>query len=87
MAFASAIVGASPTRNRDPDICRGHDGRFYLAGNIRPNRDLSLGVSTNVVVWSKFKELRLDVSRFSGDRDNSGDHGAPKNLQGLRSHN
>jgi hypothetical protein len=61
-----------------PDICRGHDGRFYLVGNRRPNLDLTLWVSTNLVDWALFKELRLDVSRVPGYRDNSGDHGAPK---------
>ncbi|MCL4179232.1 MAG: family 43 glycosylhydrolase [Verrucomicrobia bacterium] len=61
-----------------PDICRGHDGQFYLVGNIGRNLDLSLWVSTNLVGWTKFKELRLDVSRVPGYRDNSGDHGAPK---------
>ncbi|MBK9138858.1 MAG: family 43 glycosylhydrolase [Verrucomicrobia bacterium] len=61
-----------------PDICRGHDGRFYLVGNRRPNEDLTLWVSTNLVGWTKFKELSLDVSRVPGYRDNSGNHGAPK---------
>ncbi len=61
-----------------PDICRGHDGRFYLVGNRRPNDDLTLWVSTNLVGWAKFKEMRLDVSRVPGYRDNSGNHGAPK---------
>lgn len=61
-----------------PDICRGHDGRFYLAGNIRPNDGLALWVSADLVNWAKLRELRLDVSRVPGYRDNSGNHGAPK---------
>lgn len=61
-----------------PDICRGHDGRFYLAGNRQPNDDLTLWVSTNLVHWAKFTEVKLDVSRVPGYRDNSGNHGAPK---------
>jgi hypothetical protein len=60
------------------DICRGHDGRFYLVGNRRPNDDLTLWVSTNLVHWSKFAERRLDVTTVPGYRDNSGNHGAPK---------
>jgi hypothetical protein len=61
-----------------PDICRGHDGRYYLVGNIARNRHLTIWVSANLVEWTKFKELRLDVSAVPGYRDNSGDHGAPK---------
>jgi hypothetical protein len=60
------------------DICRGHDGRYYLIGNITPNRDISLWVSTNLVGWSKFQELRLDVTKVPGCAVNADDHGAPK---------
>lgn len=61
-----------------PDICRGHDGRYYLVGNTGRNLGLSLWVSTNLAGWSKLKDVPLDVSRVPGYRDNSGDHGAPK---------
>ena len=61
-----------------PDICRGHDGRFYLAGNIVPNRDLSVWVSSNLVGWSKFAEHRIDVTKVPGCAINADDHGAPK---------
>ena len=46
-----------------PDICRGHDGRFYLVGNIVPNRDVSLWVSSNLVTWIKLTEHTLDVTK------------------------
>jgi hypothetical protein len=61
-----------------PDICRGNDGRYYLIGNITPNRDVSLWVSTNLVGWTPFQQLRLDVTKVPGCAVNFDDHGAPK---------
>lgn len=60
-----------------PDICRGHDRRFYLIGNIAKDRDIRLWVSTNLVSWAQYRDLRPDPTPALGP-GHSGDHGAPK---------
>lgn len=61
-----------------PDLCRGHDGRFYLIGNIIRNEDITLWVSTNLVTWSKLRDLRPDLSRVPDFKTTLRYHGAPK---------
>lgn len=61
-----------------PDIARGHDGRFYLIGNITKNRDIRIWVSTNLVSWTAHTELRPDPAKAFGSAPHSNDHGAPK---------
>jgi len=61
-----------------PDICCGHDGRFYLVGNITMNHDIRLWVSTNLVAWTPYTDLHPDCSMALGTTENSHDHGAPK---------
>lgn len=61
-----------------PDICRGHDGRFYLIGNITRNHDIRLWASSDLVSWKPHGDLRPDPSKTEGFTVHSADHGAPK---------
>jgi hypothetical protein len=61
-----------------PDVCRGHDGRFYLAGNRQGNRDLVFWVSTNLAAWTRHSEWSPDVAHAPDFRSEVPYHGAPK---------
>jgi len=59
-----------------PDICRGHDGRFYLLGGGNP--EISIWGSENLVSWSKLRDYDPDVPNACGLKPNKKHHGAPK---------
>lgn len=61
-----------------PDICRGHDHRYYLIGNISKNHGIRLWTSTNLVSWTKHADLSPHAEKALGTENHSGDHGAPK---------
>ncbi len=50
-----------------PDICRGHDGRYYLVGNRR-DEDLVIhfGVSEDLLQWSKYSQYEPNHKKHSG---------------------
>ncbi len=61
-----------------PDICKGHDGRYYLIGNITSNPEITLWVSDDLIAWSRHAEF---APSFDGIPDfTRGEHhnGAPK---------
>ncbi len=44
------------------DICKGHDGRYYLVGNRGDDRpDINFWVSTNLVAWQKYGDYIPDL--------------------------
>lgn len=61
-----------------PDLCRGHDGRYYLLGNRERNTDLVFWVSTNLVNWTRHREWSPDVANAVDFRSSVSYHGAPK---------
>lgn len=61
-----------------PDLCRGHDGRYYLIGNRNRNTDLVFWVSTNLVRWERFRDYSPDVAHAVDFSSTLAYHGAPK---------
>jgi hypothetical protein len=58
-----------------PDICQGHDGRYYMTGG---SGTVTLWVSDNLVSWSKFLEFNPDVYKTPDFKPQEKAHGAPK---------
>lgn len=45
-----------------PDICRGHDGRYYLVGNRRDESpDINFWVSTDLISWRPYSSFQPDL--------------------------
>jgi len=61
-----------------PDICRGHDGRYYLLGNYSRKPNIDIWVSKGLVRWSKLRDFRPDASRTPDFQPAMTYHGAPK---------
>ncbi len=62
-----------------PDICRGHDGRFYLVGNRNDRaRAINLWVSSNLIDWERYGEFEPDLSRVPDYPNPIRAIGAPK---------
>lgn len=59
-----------------PDICRGHDGKFYMLGGGNP--DISIWISSELVSWSELRDYNPDVPNACGFRPGKKHHGAPK---------
>jgi hypothetical protein len=58
-----------------PDICRGHDGRFYMTGG---SGTVTLWVSDNLVSWSRLLEFKPDVYKIPDFKPQERTYGAPK---------
>jgi hypothetical protein len=58
-----------------PDICRGHDGRYYMTGG---SGTVTLWVSDKLVSWSKLLEFDPDVYKTPDFEPQEKTHGAPK---------
>ncbi|MBN1422081.1 MAG: glycoside hydrolase family 43 protein [Planctomycetes bacterium] len=61
-----------------PDICRGHDGRFYLIGNEAEERDIHIWVSDDLAAWRRFGRFAPDVFATPGFTPAHDYKGAPK---------
>ena len=61
-----------------PDLCKGHDGRFYLIGNRNRNTDLVLWTSADLVRWERMREYAPDVANAVDFKSSLAYHGAPK---------
>ena len=61
-----------------PDICQGHDGRYYLVGNHSKDGAISIWVSDDLVKWSKLREFRPDIWKTPDFKPALRYHGAPK---------
>ena len=59
-----------------PDICRGHDGRFYMLGGGNP--DITIWVSEDLISWAKLRDYDPDVPNVYGFKGDKKHHGAPK---------
>ena len=45
-----------------PDICKGHDGKYYIVGNTSDESpDINIWVSDDLIVWKKFSTFRPDL--------------------------
>ena len=46
-----------------PDICKGHDGRYYIAGNTSDSSpDINIWVSTDLINWEKYHTYTPNLS-------------------------
>ena len=61
-----------------PDICQGHDGRYYLVGNYSKNADIGIWVSADLVKWKKLRDFSPDISKTPDFEPALRYHGAPK---------
>lgn len=62
-----------------PDICRGHDGRFYLVGNRNDRaRAINLWVSSDLIAWEPHSSFEPDLSRVPDYPNPIRAIGAPK---------
>lgn len=68
-----------PEYRGHPDICRGHDGRYYLVGNDHDtNLVIRFWVSDDLVTWTRFGEFTPDLSRVPDYPNALPRVGAPK---------
>ena len=58
-----------------PDICKGHDGKFYMTGG---SGKVTLWVSDDLVSWSRLLEFNPDVYKTPDFKPQERTHGAPK---------
>ncbi len=62
-----------------PDICRGHDRRYYLVGNRHDKEpDINFWVSDDLIVWRKYGDYVPDLKRIPGYPTALPRIGAPK---------
>jgi hypothetical protein len=62
-----------------PDICKGHDGRYYLAGNRDDSSpDINFWVSSDLVCWERYSEVTPDLRKTQGYANALPRIGAPK---------
>lgn len=62
-----------------PDICKGHDGRYYLVGNqndISP--DINFWVSENLIDWEKYSTYTPNLKETPNYSEALQRIGAPK---------
>lgn len=60
------------------DICRGHDGRYYLIGNYSKRPEITIWVSDGLVRWRRHGTFRPDIYKTPDFRPALRYHGAPK---------
>lgn len=61
------------------DICKGHDGRYYLVGNRRDDRpDINFWVSEDLITWNKHGDYTPDLKRVPDYPKAMARIGAPK---------
>jgi len=58
-----------------PDICRGHDGRYYMTGG---SKAVVLWVSEDLVRWKRFLEFAPEVYEMADFKPQEKTYGAPK---------
>jgi len=62
-----------------PDICKGHDGRYYLVGNQDDSdTDIKFWVSNDLVSWTRYSSVKPDLKKTPGYPDAFLKIGAPK---------
>jgi hypothetical protein len=61
------------------DICKGHDGRYYLVGNRGDDQpDINFWVSDDFIVWNRHSDFRPDLKSAQDYPDALARIGAPK---------
>ena len=61
------------------DICRGHDGRYYLVGNRNDGApDINFWVSNDLIAWEKYGDYTPDLKHVPGYPKAMQRIGAPK---------
>ena len=62
-----------------PDICKGHDGRYYLVGNRNDSApDINFWVSDDLIRWERYSNVTPDLPRTPGYAQALPRIGAPK---------
>ncbi|MFB6342942.1 glycoside hydrolase family 43 protein [Saccharicrinis sp. FJH62] len=62
-----------------PDICKGHDGRYYLMGNKNDSSpDINIWVSDDLCTWEPFSIFTPDLQKTPGYEEALPRIGAPK---------
>ncbi|MBE0535485.1 MAG: glycosyl hydrolase family 43, partial [Phycisphaerae bacterium] len=61
-----------------PDICKGHDGRFYLIGNRERRPEITLWTSDDLISWTHFLEFSPDIYKTPAFKPAIDYKGAPK---------
>jgi len=61
-----------------PDICAGHDGRYYLVGNYERKPEIAIWVSPDLVRWVKFGGFSPDIYKTPDFEPAIDYKGAPK---------
>lgn len=62
-----------------PDICKGHDGRYYLVGNISDSSPIiNIWVSSDLIKWEVLTTYTANLKSTPNYTDNLNKLGAPK---------
>lgn len=62
-----------------PDICKGHDGRYYIAGNKNDGApDINIWVSDDLITWEHHSDYTPDLKKTPGYEHALQRIGAPK---------
>ncbi|MBX2924139.1 MAG: glycoside hydrolase family 43 protein [Chitinophagaceae bacterium] len=62
-----------------PDICKGHDGRYYIVGNTSDGSpDINFWVSDDLIQWTKYSTYTPDLKKTPGYAHALQRIGAPK---------
>lgn len=62
-----------------PDICKGHDGRYYIAGNKSDGApDINIWVSDDLIKWEHHSDYTPDLKKTPGYEQALQRIGAPK---------
>jgi len=68
-----------PEYKGHPDICKGHDGRYYIAGNQSDGAPgIDFWVSSDLIRWEKYNTYTPDLKTTPGYSDALQRIGAPK---------
>lgn len=61
------------------DICKGHDGRYYLVGNRNDGApDINFWVSDDLIKWTKYSDVKPDLTKMPDYPNPLPRIGAPK---------
>jgi len=61
-----------------PDICRGHDGRYYLIGNDAGKPEITVWASDDLIAWARHAEFTPGFDNIPGFTRGEHHNGAPK---------
>ena len=61
-----------------PDICKGHDNRYYRIGNYEHRPEITLWVSDDLITWNRFRDFTPDIYKTPDFKPAIDYKGAPK---------